>query len=352
MSGFDVEIDGSQGEGGGQILRTAVGLCAALGKTVHVRAIRAHRPQPGLRPQHRVAMRAAAEICDGKLRGDEVNSTDLTFEPGLVKAGNYRFDIGTAGSTTLVLQTILPALMLADGDSDVIVTGGTHNPMAPSFEYLRDVFGALITACNVQAYFEMDRAGFYPVGGGRIHLHVVGLGEKGNLDPFRVTARGRLNRIEGLSAGSDDLPTHIVERQAGAAELFLGRAGYQVEMERAAWPTHSPGTTVFVRAAFAKSVAGCLSLGKLGKPAERVAEEAVRGLLHFLDTDAAVDEHAADQLVTIAALCPRESVFTTEKVTNHLLTNAQIVRQVTGREVTVEGEEGKPGKVMVAEHEF
>lgn len=352
MNSSLIDIDGSQGEGGGQILRTTIGLCAALGRSVRIRRIRAGREQSGLRPQHVTAVRAVATICQGRLSGDEVGSSDLTFEPGPVQPGSYKFDIGTAGSTTLVLQGLLPALMLADGDTDVTVTGGTHNPMAPSFEYLRDVFGPLVTAANVQAYFEMIRPGFYPAGGGKVHMHVVGLGEKDNLDPIRISDRGQLRRIEGLSAASDKLSMHIIDRQARTAEHILRHDGYKLDMEHATWPSLSPGTTVFVRAAFARSVAGYFALGKLHKPAEQVAQEAACNMLRFLKSEAAVDEHAADQLVTIAALCPAESVFTTECVTSHLLTNAEVVRQLTGRAVTIEGEEGSPGKVTIAEHEF
>jgi len=138
-----IVIDGSQGEGGGQILRTAVGLSAALARPVKVTGVRAGRQRPGLRPQHLVAVRAAAAVCNGQLDGAEIGSMEITLRPGDVRAGQYRFDIGTAGSAMLLLQTILPALLLADGDSDVHVTGGTHNPLAPCFEYVRDVFGVL-----------------------------------------------------------------------------------------------------------------------------------------------------------------------------------------------------------------
>jgi len=172
-----IAIDGSQGEGGGQILRTCVGLSAAMGIPVRIAAIRAGRERPGLRPQHLAAVRAAAAVCDAAVTGAELGSQELTFIPAEPKAGQFRFDIGTAGSATLVLQTIIPALLTADGDSDVTVTGGTHNPLAPCFEYLRDVYAVLAGAANAQMYVEMARAGFYPSGGGAYIVSRDNLGE-------------------------------------------------------------------------------------------------------------------------------------------------------------------------------
>ncbi|MFB3891161.1 MAG: RNA 3'-terminal phosphate cyclase [Phycisphaerae bacterium] len=344
-----VVIDGSQGEGGGQILRTSLGLAAALGRAVKVVNIRANRPKPGLAAQHLAAVRAAAAVCQGRLAGDALGSRELSFKPGQVKAGSYRFDIGTAGSTTLVLQTVLPALIVADGDSDVAVTGGTHNPMAPCFEYLRDVFGVLASAMNVQVYFEMVRAGFFPAGGGEVRMQVRG-GIAEDLAPICLTGRGSLKGVEGLSAAAESLPHHIIERQAAKGSEMLAAAGCPVRIEQAAWPTHSPGTAVFLRAAFARTVAGFSALCKRGKPAEAVAAEAASALLDFLKTDAALDPHAADQIITIAALCPDQSRFTTQCITDHLLTNAAVIRQVAGRKITVEGSPGGAGCVTVEMH--
>ena len=341
-----ITIDGSQGEGGGQILRTSVGLAAALGKAVRIINIRARRPQSGLRPQHLWAVRAAAAVCDGRLEGDEAGSGVLTFRPGEIRPGQYRFDIGTAGSTTLVIQTILPALVIAAGESDVTVTGGTHNPMAPCFEYLRDVFGVLASAANVQIYLEMIRPGFYPAGGGEVRLAVSGV-DPDDLGPLRYTARGDLKSIQGLSAASKSLPAHIIERQAARALSRLEAAGYGASIEQAAWESYSPGTAVFLRAVFSKTVAGFFALGALGKPAEKVADEAVDGLLAFLVSGAAVDAHAADQLITLAALCPGPSALSAERITDHLLANAEVIRQLTGREIRIEGQPDKPGTVTV-----
>jgi len=342
-----IVLDGSQGEGGGQILRTSVSLAAALGRSVRVTGIRARRQRPGLRPQHLTALRATAAICRADLTGADIGSMDITFRPGAIRSGSYRFDIGTAGSAVLVLQTVLPALLLAEGDSDVTVTGGTHNPLAPCFEYFRDVFGVLASASNLQMYVEMVRPGFYPGGGGEIRMQVRGVGSVDNVEPIVLTDRGELRRIEGLSAASESLPAHIIERQASRASRLLAEARHPVSFERAAWETDSPGTVVFLRAVFAKAIAGSFALGARGKPAERVADEAVEELLAFIDSPGAVDRHAGDQLLTILALCPHESRYVTQRLTSHLRTNADVVTQVTGRGIDVEPGEAESARVTV-----
>ena len=342
-----VHIDGSQGEGGGQILRTSVGLAAAMGKPVHVTDIRARRQRPGLRPQHLAALRAAAAVCDAEVTGTEIGSKEITFTPGRRKAGTFRFDIGTAGSGTLVLQTILPALMLADGDSDVTVTGGTHNPLAPCFEYFRDVFLTLAGAANLHAYAEMIKAGFYPSAGGEIRMQVRGLVSADNVQPLRLTGRGDLRYVEGLSAASYSLAAHIIERQSSQVLARFAAARLKASIEQAVWETFSPGTVVFLRAVFGRSVAGCFALGARAKPAERVADEAAEELLAFIDSAGAVDAHAADQLLAIAALAPAESRYVTERVTDHLQTNADVIQQMTGRQIDIEPGEGTSARVVV-----
>lgn len=344
-----VEIDGSFGEGGGQILRTSASLAVALGKGVRVFNIRANRPQRGLRAQHVTALQAVAQLCAGQLTGAQVGSERIELLPGPVTPGVYHFDIGTAGSANLVLQTLLPPLLLAQGDSQITVTGGTHNPLAPSFEYLRDVFGPLMTAMGAQSFLSMTRAGFYPAGGGEVMLQLQGLSGPEPLIGLNLMERGDLKFIEGLSAATESLPSHIAERQAAQAMARLRQRGLRGAMEQTAWPTFSPGTVVFLRAVFGRSVAGFFALGQIGKPAERVADDAVDALLAYLDAPGALDPHAADQVLAIAALCPEPSRYTTTAVTQHLLTNAHVVRQLTGRSVTVEGDLGQTGCVAVAQ---
>lgn len=342
-------IDGALGEGGGQILRTAVGLAAAWPGVAGVRMvnIRANRPKPGLRPQHLTAVHAAAEVCDGRLNGASAGAGSLTFRPGRPRAGQYRFDVGTAGSTMLVLQTVLPALLTAEGDSEVVITGGTHNPFAPCFEYLRDVFLPLASAANAAMAVTLERAGFYPAGGGRIRCQVRGLGDRRHLGPLRLTSRGQVRAVEGISAAAESLPAHIVQRQSDRLLDRLRQADLRGDIEQARWPADSPGTVVFVRAVFQRSLGGFFALGRRGKPAETVADEAADELLGFLAADGAVDPHAADQLITLLALAPGTSELTTTRITPHLLTNAEVVRRITGRQVVIEGQPDSPGKVIL-----
>lgn len=351
MTDHIVTIDGSHGEGGGQILRTCTGLSAALGMPVRITSIRAGRQNPGLRPQHLAAVRAAAAVCDALVSGDEIGSQQITFSPGPVKAGTFRFDIGTAGSATLVLQTIIPALLLADGESEVTVTGGTHNPLAPCFEYLRDVFGLLASATGAQIYLEMPRAGFYPSGGGEIRMQIMGTGDAEDLAPLRLADRGELKHIEGISAASYSLASHIIDRQTRQTLGRLAKAQHRATMEQAVWETCSPGTVVFLRAVFSKSVAGFFSLGRRGKSAEQVADEAVDSLLELLDAPGAVDAHAADQILTLAALCPDESRYLAQRETDHLQTNAEVIQLLTGRQVDIEPADGNAVWVTVQEQE-
>ena len=349
MTGPKIVIDGSKGEGGGQILRTSVALAAALAREVRVTNIRTGRSKAGLRPQHLAAVRAAAAVCNGTITGDRIGSGELTFLPGQIAGGDYRFDIGTAGSTVLLLQTVIPALMLTDADSKVTVRGGTHNPFAPCFEYLRDVFAVLASAANLQVYFESPRRGFYPAGGGEVRMEIGGVASRDNIAPLRYVARGELRRIEGISAISSTLPAHVAERQSGQVLGLLAKADQRGTIEQTVWDTPSPGAVVFMRAVFARSVAGFAALGARGKPAERVADEAVLPLLEFLDSPGVVDCHAADQLLTLAALSPDESRFRTDRVTSHLLTNATVVETLTERRVRIDGELGQPGEVIVTE---
>jgi len=350
VTGRIIVIDGSQGEGGGQILRTSIGLSAAMGIPVRITTIRAGRQRPGLRPQHLAAVRAAAAVCDGQVEGAELGSREVTFIPGRPQAGRFRFDIGTAGSATLVLQTIIPALLLADGNSDVTVTGGTHNPLAPCFEYLRDVYAVLASAANAQIYLEMIKAGFYPSGGGEVRMQLQGLGEPDAIMPFQLTNRGKLRHIEGRSAASYSLAAHIIDRQSQQALGRLAKAEHRGSIEQAVWETFSPGTVLFLRAVFGKTIAGFFALGARAKTAEQVADECVDDLLAFIESSAAIDAHAADQLLTIAALCPQQSRYVAERPTDHLRTNAEVIRKITGRQIDIKPAEG--GTALVIVHEL
>jgi RNA 3'-terminal phosphate cyclase (ATP) len=331
-----LEIDGSYGEGGGQILRSALALSALLGRPVRLEKIRTRRRQPGLRPQHLTAVRAMAHICDAELEGDALDSRMLTFVPRcLPRAGHYRFDVleaaagGSAGAVSLILQAVLLPLVLAEGDSTIVLQGGTHVAWSPPIHYLQEVYLPILARLGVQATVELERWGWYPQGGGQVTCHVEGLGAPATvrpLSPLRLTERGGLRRIAGISATSN-LPAHIGRRQRDRAVKLLRSRGFKPQIEIVDAPSPGPGTCVFLLTEFKGTVAGFTGYGRLRKPAEKVAEEAARAFLAYQRRDGAVDRYLADQLILPLALASGESCFTTGKVTEHLRTNAWLVEQ-------------------------
>jgi RNA 3'-terminal phosphate cyclase (ATP) len=327
-----LEIDGSLGEGGGQILRTSLTLSMLTGRPFRIVNIRANRPQPGLRPQHLQAARASAEICGAKIEGDVAGSVSLFFSPGKVRPGVYRFDIGTAGSTSLVLQTVFHPLALAEAASSVTITGGTHVPWSPAFHYLKLQWLPFMQRMGFNAFLNLKSAGFYPRGGGEISCEI--LPAEGPLKPLSLTDRGRLTGVRIISSVGN-LPMHIAERQRDRAEKRMteiagkyacGDTPPRVSPEIVPLPSSGMGTMLMVLAEFERSSACFTSLGRQGKPAERVADEACGEFEAFMAGQGAVDEHFADQLVVPCALCPGKSVFTAPSATSHLTTNAETAR--------------------------
>ena len=298
MAGSMVVLDGAMGEGGGQILRSALALSVVTGRTVTIEHIRAGRSKPGLRPQHRQCVLAAARISAAGFRGAEIGSGSLTFTPGPVRSGLYRFDIGTAGSTSLVLQTLALPLSRGDGPSEVHITGGTHVPMSPPLDFLHHGWARWMDAIGLRVAVRLVRAGYYPPGGGKIRATVRGPARVGTLD--RVD-RGRLQRVHGTSAVSR-LPRSIAQRQCDAACHHLTDLGVPVTIDVVETDAPSPGTYVVLCAEFDHAWAVFSSLGQRGKPAERVAQEACDELLDHVRIGGAVDPHAADQIVLPLAL--------------------------------------------------
>ena len=346
-----VRIDGSFGEGGGQILRTSLTLAALTGEEIVVTNIRAGRSKPGLRPQHLTAVRAVASICDAQVQGDELGSQRLIFKPGgPTKAGEYSFDVrdaargGSAGSAVLIAQTILLPLARAEGISRVTLRGGTHVAWSPPFHYFRDVFLPAVERVGVLAEASLQTWGWYPVGGGEINLTVRSAGQ---LLAVAWVDRGELKRVVGLAAVTN-LPAHIPQRMADRSRKALSSEGIpcQVEALRARGP--AAGAGIFLTAEYDHSAAGFSALGRRGKPAEKVAEEACAALLQHHQSGAAVDPHLADQLVLPLALAAGTSSFTTSQVTQHLMTNldtvqrfmdvgAHVERSETGGTVSIKG---------------
>ncbi len=317
-------IDGSYGEGGGQILRTALALATILRQPVEIQNIRAGRKKPGLRPQHLVAVKALSLITTACTRGVEQGSMQLYFEPRQLKGGTYAFDVGTAGATTLVLQAIIPGLLFAKEPSYVNVAGGTHVPWSPCFHYLRDVFAPAVSEMGGCLSLEITRWGWYPKGGGRVSASILPVKA---LCAIERTQRGTPEDVELLSAVSN-LPMSIAERQRDQALKRFAGQGYpapKVVLLQA--PSPGAGTLVFIRADLGKTMVGFSSLGARGKPAEKVADEACSAFFDFLASGAAIDPHLADQLVLYMALAKGYSSLVVGTITEHLLTNMWVIEQ-------------------------
>lgn len=347
-----VVIDGSHGEGGGQILRTSLTMALLTGKPTRVERIRAGRGRPGLRPQHLTAVRAAAAVGRAELEGDALGSQAIILRPrGPVHPGEYAFDVreaaegGSAGSVGLVLQTVLLPLSAADGSSTLVLRGGTHVAWAPSVSYLQNVFLPVVSDVGIRASVELDQWGFYPVGGGAVRVAIAG--SPGPLKPIDLTERGDLERVWGIAAVTN-LPSHIPQRMANRAQNVLAEEGLKARVEPRRLRGDGPGAGIFLFAEYDEGVvAGFASYGRPGLPAEDVAESACRDLLAHHRAGAAVDPHLADQLVVPMAMADGESRLTTSEVTRHLLTNLWVVEQFLDCRLRVEGRMGDPGTLVV-----
>ncbi len=338
-------IDGSMGEGGGQVLRTSLAISLLTGTPFRIEKIRANRPKPGLAAQHLASVEAAAAVGSARVEGAARGSTALTFEPGAVRPGAYRFDVGTAGSTSLVLQTVALPLALAPAESSLTVTGGTHVPWSPSFHYLDRQWCPALADLGVRVEVALKGLGFYPRGGGMLEAR-LGPG-RGAPGPLRLGERGCLLGVRGLSVVAG-LPASIAERQARRARERLVPLGVPVEVPTEVLEAPSPGTFLFLDARFENARCCATGLGERGKPAERVADEAVDEVEAYVRSGAALDEHLADQILLPLALADGESSFTAARVTRHLNTNAAVIRLfLPGVRLVVEGAEGSPGRVAV-----
>ncbi|MGC8779647.1 MAG: RNA 3'-terminal phosphate cyclase [Anaerolineae bacterium] len=338
-----IEIDGSLGEGGGQVLRTSLALSILTGRPLLITRIRAGRAKPGLQPQHLAAVRAAAQICAGQTEGAFINSQTLTFAPGSVRPGDYRFEIGTAGATSLVIQTIWLPLAFAAAASTVTVTGGTHVPWSPCYHYLEWQWVPFLRRIGLDGALQLELAGFYPQGGGIVRAQIA---PAGAISPLRLTERGALKGIRGLSLVAN-LDMNIAERQRDRALRRLAGRHNRIEIELADVWANNKGTALILLAEFHHSAACYSALGAPGKRAEQVADEACLQLEKFLAGTGAVDEHLADQLLLPLAFADGPSEYRTARVTDHLTTNAAIIRLFGAAEIEIEQRNGGEGMVRI-----
>jgi RNA 3'-terminal phosphate cyclase (ATP) len=328
-----VFIDGSTGEGGGQILRTSLALACITGKALHIENIRAARRNPGLAKQHLSCVQAAAKICNGNCEGAVLGLKTLDFQPGPVRSSNYHFDIGSAGSATLVIQTILPALFLTDGPSTITITGGTHNPLAPPFDFLCETFLPAIAKAGFYGNCKLIKHGFFPAGGGKINFEIqpwqkqpdkiINLCKRS--EQFEINARIYIAK----------LPEHIAQRQ----EKLLLQSNLDIKNVEHIEVTDSdgPGNCVMIRLDSAGRTTAFTAFGMKGKPSQQVVSEVVNLAKDFLASKAAVDHFLADQLLIYMALS-KAGCFTTNQLSTHLLTNMEMIKKFLPVAFTTEQE--------------
>jgi len=339
-----IPLDGAQGEGGGQILRTALALSAATGQGFRVERIRASRLRPGLRPQHLAAVRAAAMSCGAEVHGAFDGSPDLRFQPGPVAAGEFRFDIGTAGAATLVLQAVLPVLATASAPSRVDVTGGTHVPRSPGYHFLSRHWAEVVGRLGLGVRLRLERAGFYPRGEGLVRADVGPWLRPATLD---LTRRGPLVAVRGV-AGAARIRGDVARRAADAARALLWEERrLESEWEVVDVDAASPGAFLQAEAVFETGRAAFGLLGERGLRAERLGERAARRVLKFIeDEEAVVDPWLADQLALPLAIAGGGGRLQTSEVTSHLETVAAVLRQF-GVPASTWGRRGGPGGLEV-----
>lgn len=311
-----MKLDGSYGEGGGQILRTAVALSAVTGIPVEIENIRKERPKPGLSPQHLKAVEELARICKGQVTGCHLKSTSICFTPGQINSGDYDIDIGTAGSISLFLQCLMPALMHAPGTVRIKITGGTDVQWSPSIDYMRFVTLEALRKMGYECEIKLIARGYYPRGGGCVEA-IINPSSLNHID----FEGNKCLHVEGISHSSG-LPAHVAQRQAASAGKRLSEHGYESRIltEVNDHPSIGSGITVWCGAV------GGIALGKPGLKAEKVGEMAANAIIDELRSDAGVDEFLADQLIPYMALAGGGS-FTTRKITLHTKTNIWVTEQ-------------------------
>lgn len=321
-----LQIDGAHGEGGGQLVRTAVALAALTGKSVRIDRVRARRDKPGLAPQHLAAVRAVAEICGAHVSGLELRSSQVEFAPQRLHGGEFHFDVGTAGSATLVLQAVLPALLAGRERAQVLVTGGTDVRWSPPVDYLQEVLLPLLGRMGAQVSIEVLRRGYYPRGGGEVRVEIV----PARLQPLRLADPGALESI-AARVHVANLPFHIAERMRDAMIARLESAvntNVRVEMlSLGSQEAVGAGGAVVAWAHTAHTTLGAGRVAERGIRAETLGEAVGSGLAHDLTRGVTLDLHASDQLLVYLALAGGDSIFRTHRLSNHAATAMWLIEQ-------------------------
>ncbi|MBC7121237.1 MAG: RNA 3'-terminal phosphate cyclase [Candidatus Methanosuratus sp.] len=342
-----IEIDGSYGEGGGQILRGATFLACVTRTPLRVYNIRARRPKPGLQPQHLVGLKAAAQVSGATLEGADIGSCEIRFYPGTTTGGSFSFEIGTAGSTMLVAQELIPILAFAEEASEVRITGGTDVPWSPPADYFRNVAVPAFKIIGIETAVELLRRGHFPKGGGEVWISVSPVRE---LRAVMAVERGKVESVRGISHCTN-LPANIAYRQASSAERALRRAGYseiRILTEAGTNPTGGPGSGIVLWAETGTGFrVGADALGSRERRAEEVGNLAARKLLEELQSGMALDSHLADMLIPLTALANGFSKIGVSKITPHSETMIWLCSKFLGSSFEVESLKGGGAVVKV-----
>jgi len=346
-----VVLDGAHGEGGGQIVRTALTLSAISGRSLWIERIRARRRKPGLAAQHLSAVRAAGALCAAQVQGDALGSSSLKFEPAApVAAGDYVFDVGlareggSAGAVMLILQTVLLPLTRAAGTSRVVFRGGTHVPWSPPFDFVDDAWLPMLRRLGVDASVQLQAWGWYPIGKGEVIAEIAP--GRSPLRPLELEAPGPLRRIGGRAVASK-LPAHIPERMAARARSLLMNLGAELDIEARQTDAACAGAGLFLAAEYANLTCGFSALGRRGKSSEEVADEAAGALLRHHASGSALDPRLADQMLVPLCLAGGASHFSAEALTGHFTANAWVIERFGAARIAAERAESGLAHVTV-----
>ncbi len=330
-----LEIDGSYGEGGGQILRTSIALSSVLDEPVKIHSIRANRPTAGLAPSHVTSIEAVAQIADAEVEGLFKGSKEIVFKPGQLTGGDYEFDVGTAGSISLVVQTCLLPATLSKSRTGLTVTGGTDVRWSPPIDFMRLVHLPMLQKFGPTVDIETTARGFYPEGGGKVRVEIFPVTK---LAPIVLDSQGRVLSIEGV-VYAQNLPEHVVSRMKHSAlkRLLDFR---EVRIESDLRKGHSTGAGIVASARCANTVLGASALGAKGVKSEVLGEDCAADLLETIGPGATVDEHMLDQILPYMALAGTGSTVLAEELTNHARTNIWVVEKFLGRKFDVAQKDG------------
>ena len=326
-----VEIDGGQGEGGGQIVRSALGLSMATGRPFRLRRIRAGRKRPGLMRQHLTAVEASAQLCSADVSGAEIGAMELSFAPGMPNGGEHHFSVGTAGSANLVLQAVLPGLLAAQRPSSVRIEGGTHNPWAPPSDFLSRTFAPRLRDMGVGIDLTLERHGFYPAGGGSVKATIT---PPRPWRPLELLERGPFEGVDVEILLAGGVPRRVAERQEQIVRRKLDVRSAEIrEVD-----SLGPGNAVLLAATSGPVTEIATGFGEIGKASEVVLKRPIASVRHLLQSPAPVGEHLADQLLVPMAL-GAGGVFRTHNVSRHTRTNVDVIQRFLDVDITIEKED-------------